>query len=357
MSNKLVGKDGNGRRHLFAGLTFLVVAGLLGAACSSSNTTAASTTSVPVTVKVGYFPNITHGVALVGVQNGTFARDLAPDKLDVSQTFNAGPAETQALLSKAIDIAFIGPSPSIAAFAQSNGAVKIISGAASGGAGLVTKASITSPADLKGKTLATPQLGNTQDVALRAYLKTQGLKTDLEGGGDVSIKPQSNSQTVTTFKASGIDGAWVPEPFLSLLVAAGGHVLVDEKALWPAGQFVTTNVLVRTDFLQAHPATVKRFLTGVVDTIQFIGSNSNQAQTAANQQLTSLGSALAPATLSAAWSNLTFTADPLASSLKKEAADAVAVGLLTAPKLDGIFDLTLLNQVLKGKGQTEVSST
>ena len=239
MSNKSVGKGGNSRPAL-AGLTFVVVSGLLGAACSSSSTKAAPTTSAPVTVKVGYFPNITHGVALVGVQNGIFAKDLAPDKIDVSQTFNAGPAETQALLSKAIDIAFIGPSPSITAFAQSNGAVKIISGAASGGAALVTKASITSPADLKGKTIATPQLGNTQDVALRAYLKTQGFKTDLEGGGDVSIKPQTNSQTVTTFKAGSIDGAWVPEPFLSLLVAAGGHVLVDEKTLWPGGKFVTT---------------------------------------------------------------------------------------------------------------------
>jgi NitT/TauT family transport system substrate-binding protein len=335
----------------------VVVVGLLSAGCSGSSNAAPASTTAPVTVKVGFFPNITHGVALVGVANGTFAKDLAPDRLDATQTFNAGPAETQALLSKAIDVAFIGPSPSITAFTQSNGAVTIISGAASGGAALVTKASITSPSQLKGRTIATPQLGNTQDVALRAYLKTQGFTTDLEGGGDVSIKPQANSQTVTTFRAGSIDGAWVPEPYVSLLVAAGGHVLVDEKTLWPGGRFVTTDVLVRTDFLRAHPATVKRFLTGLVDTIQFIQSNPTAAQAAAGQELTTLGSALPPAVLAASWANLTFTADPVASSLQKEAADASAVGLLSAPKLAGIFDLTLLNQVLTSKNLPKVASS
>jgi NitT/TauT family transport system substrate-binding protein len=355
MSSVPVGKGGN--RRALPALAVCVVSGLLAAACGSSKAASPNATVAPVTMKVGYFPNITHGAALVGVGNGIFARDLAPDKIDASQTFNAGPAETQALLSKAIDVAFIGPSPSITAFTQSNGAVKIISGAASGGAALVTKASITSPSGLKRKTIATPQLGNTQDVALRAYLKSQGFTTDLQGGGDVSIKPQTNSQTVTTFKAGSIDGAWVPEPYVSLLVAAGGHVLVDEKSLWPNGKFVTTDVLVRADFLAAHPATVQRFLTGVVDTMAFIQSHGSQAQAAAGQQLTALGSTLPPTVLSAAWSDLTFTTDPLASSLQQEAANAVAAGLLSAPQLKGIFDLTLLNQVLKTKNLPEVSST
>jgi NitT/TauT family transport system substrate-binding protein len=352
MSTELMEKVKIHRRLLGVG----IIVGLLAVGCSSA-TKAATPSVAPVTIKVGYFPNITHGAALVGVQNGIFARDLAPDKLDASQTFNAGPAETQALLSGAIDVAFIGPSPSITAFTSSKGAVKVISGAASGGAALVVKASITSPSQLKGATIATPQLGNTQDVALRAYLKTQGYTTDLQGGGDVTIKPQANSQTVTTFKAGSIDGAWVPEPNVALLVAAGGHVLVDEKTLWPGGQFVTTDVLVRSAFLQAHPATVKRFLTGLVDTVQDIKANSSQAATAANQDLTTLGSPLVPAVLSSAWSDMTFTVDPLASSFQKEAANAAAVGLLTSPNLNGIFDLTLLNQVLASQHLPEVSST
>jgi NitT/TauT family transport system substrate-binding protein len=348
MPSTPVGKEGKGP------VAALVVVALLAAACSSGS---AAPSSAPVTVRVGYFPNITHGVALVGVGTGTFARDLAPDKLDAGQTFNAGPAETQALLSQAIDIAFIGPSPSITAFTQSHGAVKIIAGAASGGAGLVTKAAITSPAQLKGRTIATPQLGNTQDVALRAYLKTQGFTTDLQGGGDVAIKPQANSQTIATFKAGTIDGAWVPEPFLTQLVAAGGHLLVDERTLWPGGKFVTTDVVVRTAFLEAHPGTVMRFLTGVVDTISFVQSNPVAAAAAANQQLTTLGSALPPAVLSSSFADLTFTADPLASSLQRESADATSVGLSSSPALTGIFDLSLLNQVLRAKGQREVSSS
>ena len=336
----------------------VMMVGLLAGCGSSSSSTTSTTSAAAVTVKVGYFPNITHGVALVGVQNGTFARDLAPDKLDASQTFNAGPAETEALLSGAIDVAFIGPSPSINAFTKSNGSVRIISGAASGGAGLVTKAAITSVDQLKGKTIATPQLGNTQDVALRAFLKSKGFATDLQGGGDVKVTPQANSQTVDTFKQGVIDGAWVPEPFESQLVAAGGHILVDEGTLWPGGKWDSTNVLVRSDFLKAHPETIKRLLVGVVEVVGYIKASPAEAQASANNQLQALtGKTLPAAVLTASWANLTFTSDPIASSLQKQAADAVAAGVISAPKLTGIFDLTLLNQVLSSKGQPMVSSS
>lgn len=348
MSILPVGNRDNG----WSAVAFLLTAGLLAAGCGSS-----AATGGPVTLRVGYFPNVTHAVALVGVRQGILAKDLGPDKLDAGQTFNAGPAETQALLSSAIDVAFVGPSPSIAAFTQSHGAVKIIAGAASGGAGLVTRAAITAVSQLKGKTLATPQLGNTQDVALRAYLKSKGLTTDLQGGGDVSIKPQSNSQTVTAFKLGTIDGAWVPEPYLSQLVAAGGHVLVDERTLWPGGRWDSTDVLVRTAFLRAHPATVKRFLQGVVDTIQSIRTDPATAQADAGKQLAALSAPLAPPVLAAAFSNVTFTADPIASSIRKQAADAVAAGTLTAPDLTGIFDLTLVNQVLESRGLPQVAAS
>ena len=354
MSTLLVGKGVNSR--IRASFALLVVVGLLAAACSSSTKTP-SPSAAPVTLKIGYFPNITHAPALVGVEGGIFAQDLAPDKLDASQTFSAGPAETQALLSGAIDLAFIGPSPSITAFTQSHGAVTVISGVASGGAALVVKASITSVSQLKGATLATPQLGNTQDVALRYWLKSQGYTTDLQGGGDVHIKPQANSQTITTFKSGSIDGAWVPEPYVSELVADGGHVLVNEKSLWPNQQFVTTDVLVSTAFLKAHPATITRFLTGLVATIAFIQANPVQAQNDVLTQLTSLGAPLTSSVLKTAWSDLSFTTNPLVPSFQNEAAHAVAVGLLTAPNLNGLFDLAPLNQVLKSKGLPEVSST
>jgi NitT/TauT family transport system substrate-binding protein len=327
---------------------------LLAAACASSS----SASTGPVTLRLGYFPNITHGTALVGVQQGILARALGADKLDASKTFNAGPAETEAMLSGAIDVAFIGPSPSINAYDKSNGAVRIISGAASGGAALVTKPSITSVDQLKGKTIATPQLGNTQDVALRAFLKSKGFKTDTQGGGDVHIQPQDNSQTVTTFKQGTIDGAWVPEPYVSQLVQGGGRVLVDERDLWPGGKWDITNVLVSTAFLKAHPTTVRHFLEGLVDTVAFIQANGASAQTAANQQIQTLsGKSLPDKVLSAAFTNLTFTVDPIASSLQKQANDAASVGLLSNAKTAGIFDLSILNQVLKGKGQPQVATS
>jgi NitT/TauT family transport system substrate-binding protein len=342
------------KRRLLGAAAALGVVVMVVAGCGSSS----ASSSAPVTLRLGYFPNITHAVALVGVNQGTFAKALGADKLDASKTFNAGPAATEALLSGAIDMAFIGPSPSINAFTKSNGAVRIISGAASGGAALVTKSSLTSVDQLKGKTIATPQLGNTQDVALRAFLKTKGLKTDTQGGGDVHILPQDNSTTVLAFKQGNIDGAWVPEPYVSQLTQAGGKVLVDERSLWPNGKWDTTNVLVTTSFLKAHPATVQRFLQGVVDTIAAIQADPTAAQTAANAQIQSLtGKALPAAVLSSAFANLTFTTDPIASSLVKQAADATSAGLLTNARTSGIFDLTILNDVLKAKGQPQVSSS
>jgi NitT/TauT family transport system substrate-binding protein len=355
MSTTSVGNTGKGwyrsRTALFAlGACVLLVAG----ACSSSSSSSSS--SAPVTLRLGYFPNITHAPALVGVQEGIFAKDLAPDKLDASKTFNAGPAETEAMLSGAIDVAFIGPSPAINAFSKSKGAVQIIAGSTSGGAALVTQPDITSVDQLKGKTIATPQLANTQDVALRAFLKTKGYKTDTQGGGDVHIKPQDNSQTLDTFKQKLIDGAWVPEPYEAELVAAGGHVLVAESSLWPQGQWVTTNVLVRTAFLKAHPATITRFLTGLLDSVNQLKTDPSGAQTAVNAQLKTLsGKALSASVLTASFSDLSFTVDPLASTLTKEASDAESVGLLPATKLTGIYNLTLLNKLLKSKGQQGVS--
>lgn len=364
--------NGSGRRRSVPPLVVVVVAVVvvvltLAGGCSSSagakgsssgtGTGTSGGAGTGTRVRVGYFPNITHGVALVGLASGILARDLTPDQIDASETFNAGPAETQALLSGAIDVAFIGPSPTISAFTQSHGAVTVISGAASGGAALVVKSSITTPAELKGKTIATPQLGNTQDVALRAYLKGQGFTTDIQGGGQVSVKPQANSQTVTAFQSGAIDGAWVPEPYVALLVAAGGHVLVNETSQWPNGKFVTTDVLVRTDFLRAHPASITRLLTGLVDTIDYIGSKPADAQAAANRQLTTLGAPLTPSVLAAAWSDLTFTVDPLVSTFQKEAANAVEAGLSSSASLNGLFDLAPLNAVLASHHRAAVATS
>ena len=307
-------------------------------------------------MRLGYFPNITHAPALIGVEKGFFQQELGQHTLKTA-TFNAGPEATDALFADSIDATFVGPNPSINAFQKSNGeAIRVVAGSTSGGAGLVVKPSITQASDLKGKKVATPQLGNTQDVALRAYLKSQGLSSDTSGGGDVSIIPEANADTLTQFASGDIDGAWVPEPFFTRLQQeSGGKVLVDEKTLWPSGQFVTTQLIVATKFLNAHPDAVLGLIKGEADAITFINNSPADAQKVANAGIAKIsGKPLNDAVVAAAFKNLTFTLDPIASSLKKSAQDAYDVGLLKSTNIDGLYDLSLLNKFLTDSGQPQV---
>jgi NitT/TauT family transport system substrate-binding protein len=203
------------------------------AACGSPAQSAAPSDDAPLTLRLGYFPNLTHAPAMVGLQKGFFAQQLGSNVTVETHTFNAGGDAVTALLSGSIDVSFVGPNPTVNAFVQSHGqAVRVISGATSGGALLVVKPSITTPQQLKGKKIADPQLGGTQDVALRWYLKGLGFNADTHGGGDVSVLPQDNATTLQTFEQGQIDGAWVPEPWASRLVVEGhGAVLIDERTL------------------------------------------------------------------------------------------------------------------------------
>jgi NitT/TauT family transport system substrate-binding protein len=336
----------------------LVAVALLTAACGGGDSSPSATGSAeaPTTVRLGYFPNVTHATALVGVESGIFKNALGANGLEL-KTFNAGPAAVEALFSGALDATYIGPNPAINAYAQSGGeAIRIISGATSGGASLVVKPGINGPADLKGKKLATPQRGGTQDVALRQWLKSNNLKAELEGGGEVSITPQENAQTLETFRAGQIDGAWVPEPWATRLVQeGGGKVLVDERTLWPGGKFVTTHLIVRTKFLKEHPDAVRRLVDGQVQANDLVNSNPAEAQRLVNQAITTItGRGVAPAVLEASWKNLEFTNDPIASSLTASADHARDVGLLGKVDLKGIYDLSVLNQVLAAANQPEV---
>jgi NitT/TauT family transport system substrate-binding protein len=311
----------------------------------------------PTAVRLGYFPNLTHATAIVGVEKGLFATALGSAATLRTSTFNAGPAAVEALFGGAIDAAYIGPGPTTNAFVKSGGkAIRVISGATSGGAALVVDQAIGSAGQLRGKKIATPQLGNTQDIALRYWLEQQGLATDTQGGGDVHILPQENSQTLDTFAAGQVDGAWVPEPYASRMVAAGGKVLVDERSLWPGGRFVTTNLVVRTRFLAEHPAVVKRLLEGQVAANAFVNDHPAAAQRLVGTAIGRLtGKPLEPKVVADAWKSLTFTDDPVPGSLLAGARHAAAVGLLKDAKLDGLYDLRLLNEVLKATGQKEVT--
>jgi NitT/TauT family transport system substrate-binding protein len=343
-------------------LSPLAVLGLMIAACgddepAEASGATASRSSEPVTVRLGYFPNVTHAPGIVADLGGLFDVHSGDNVTIETSTFNAGPEAVEALFAEALDITLIGPNPAINAFAQSDGtAIRIVSGSTSGGAFLVVRDGIDSAEDLEGLSLATPQLGNTQDVALRAWLEGQGYETDDAGGGDVSIQPQANGDALAAFIAGDIDGAWVPEPFATRFIEEGdAHVLVDERDLWPEGRYVTTHLVVRTAFLEEHPDVVKGIIEGLAAAIDLIESDPDEAKSLTNQGIEAVtDKPLGQAVLDASWKNLVFTLDPIASSLAKSAQDAEDVGLLGPVELEGIYDLSLLNEVLVDRAEDEV---
>ncbi|WP_078660692.1 aliphatic sulfonate ABC transporter substrate-binding protein [Streptomyces sp. NRRL B-24484] len=360
--------SGRFRRPAAVAVAALTAAGLL-SACSYGSKSEDKSSAAPAaaasgaklsadTVKIGYFANLTHGTALVGLKEGLFQKELGGTKIK-TQIFNAGPTEIEALNAGSIDIGWIGPSPAINGYTKSDGkSLRIIGGSASGGVRLVVNPDkIKSLDELKGKKIATPQLGNTQDVALLNYLATKGYKVDAaSGAGDVSVVRTDNKVTPDAYKSGSIDGAWVPEPTASKLIGLGAKELLNEKQVWPDGKFVITNIIVSQKFLSAHPDVVEAVLRGSVKTNAFIKANPDQAKAAANAAIKeAAGNALDAAILDPAWKDIEFLDDPLANTLQAEADHAVTAGLLKKPNLAGIYDLAPLNKVLQAQGGTAVA--
>ncbi len=347
---------------LAIGLVLLIAFGAVVASNISRDSSAeAAPAATPADeLKLGYFGNLTHAPALVGVKQGILARNLGSTRLG-TETFNAGPAAIEALNAGAIDAAYIGPNPAINSFVKSRGeSVSIIAGAAAGGAQLVVKPGITSAADLKGKTLASPQLGGTQDVALRAWLSSQGYKTNVDGSGDVAINPTDNAQTLKLFQDGKLDGAWLPEPWASRLVlTAGAKVLVDEKDLWDgslsgkAGEFPTTILIVNKKFAAEHPDTVKALLRGHVESVAWLNNAPAAEKTdVINSALQeSAGAALPADVLERSLQNVIFTVDPLAGTYPKLLKDGADAGTTKQADITGLFDLRALNEVIGTAGQ------
>jgi NitT/TauT family transport system substrate-binding protein len=319
---------------------------------ATANSAASPGGGAPVTVRLGFLTNITHASALVGLKEGFFAKDLGSAGTLKPTAFSTGTEETTALLAGQLDAAYVGPNPAINAWQKSSGsAIKIVSGAATGGASVVVAKGISSAAQLKGKTLATPSLGNTQDVALRYWLKQNGITTTTTGGGDAFIKPTTpNSDAVLEFKSGQIAGGSEPAPYDVEMVADGGTVLFSEPG-------VTTLLVVTQSFLSAHPAIVADLVKAQVQANDFIKSSPAAAQADANAELASYtGKALKASVVAAAFKEITFTDDPDASSLTSDASQAVSLGLLKAVNLSGIFDLGPLNTALAAAGESQVNS-
>ena len=309
----------------------------------------------PTIIRVGYFPNITHAQALVGRAGGQFEKALGPDVKIEWKAFNAGPSAIEALFANAIDLTYVGPNPAVTGYVRSQGAaVRVIAGATSGGASLVVRqgSGINRVADFHGKKVATPQQGNSQDVALRSWLRANGMKPR-EKGGDVQVLPITNADQLTLFLKGQLDASWAPEPWAARLVhEGGGRIFLDERDLWPDHQFVITNLIVNPKFLKEHPDVIKNFLRAHVSLTDWIVKNPALAKQIVNQQLQrETGKPLSPEVLDDAFTRMQVTYDPLRPSLLKSTQHAFDEGFLgrTPPDLSGLYDLALLNEVLQEK--------
>ncbi|MBU0547947.1 MAG: ABC transporter substrate-binding protein [Candidatus Omnitrophica bacterium] len=309
-----------------------------------------------VGMRVGYFPNITHSQAIVGMANGSFQKELGRDvKIDV-KIFNAGPYVIEAMFAGKLDLAYIGPNPAINGYIKSNGeALRIVAGASSGGAALVVRkdSGIKEVKDLHKKRIASPQLGNTQDVSLRAWLKHNDMLMT-EKGGDVQVVPVSNPDQLILFLNKQIDAAWTIEPWVSRLVKEGtGVIFLEESSLWPKGEYITANIIVRKGFLDTHPVLVKKWLRTHVNLTQWVNEHLSEAKIIINKELKRLtGAALSEDILNSSFDRLRVTYNPLKTSLFTSLDWAFEQGFLGENKTDisGIYDIRILNEILKEKG-------
>jgi NitT/TauT family transport system substrate-binding protein len=309
-------------------------------------------------LRIGYFPNINHAQAVIGLGSGDFQQALGDIRVQTT-IFSAGPAVIEAINAKAIDMAYVGPNPAVNGYVASNGCnLRIVSGASSGGAVFVVRndAGIESEDDLANKKFASPQLGNTQDVALRKYLIEHGYQTR-EGGGSVEVLPVKNADALTLLIKKEIDGAWVPEPWGAKIVKeADAHIFLDERDLWPPdGEFVTAHIIVRTEYLENNPDTIRKLLEAHVEQTVWINENPDEAMQIFNTELEKLtGKTIPEDEFEEGFSRMELTWDPLKESLFQSADDAFDIGFLRAKPDAGIYDLDILNQVLGEKELPEI---
>ncbi|HEY7078762.1 MAG TPA: ABC transporter substrate-binding protein [Nitrososphaeraceae archaeon] len=345
-----------------AGIIFAVMLSSIIYSAGPSSTSSGIDTKPSNGLRIGYFPNLNHAQALIGLETGSFQRALGDSiKID-SKMFSAGPSLIEALFANQIDVAYVGPNPTINGYVVSDGnGLKVISGAASGGAVFVVRneSGINSRKDLDNRIFASPQLGNTQDVALRKYIIESGFKTK-DNGGNVTVVQATPSDILTLFLKKQIDGAWVPEPWGARLVKeAGGRILVDERSLWPDGKFITANIIARSDYLKNNPDIIKKFLSANIDETIWLNKNKNTGIKLFNQALKNItGRTIQQDELTDAWSRLTFTYDPIKSSLLQSANSAYDLGFLAKgkerPNLSGLYDLTILNNILNQRSLQKI---
>src|SRR5215207_4355936 len=341
------------RNYLSIVITAIIIGGFVGGShtlvpeiFAQNTTTDSGGSATPLkTLRLGYYPNINHAQAVIGVGRGDFQKALGPDIKLETVVFNAGPSAIEALLANRIDATYVGSNPAINGYVVSAGEVFVVR----------NDSGIQSPKDIGGKKFASPQLGNTQDIALRKYIQDNGFKTT-ENGGNVTVVPIANPDILTLFLKKEIDGAWIPEPWGSRLIKEGnGRIFLDERDLWPNGKFITANIAVSTDYLKNNPDVINKLLTAHVNETNWINSHKEETIKVFNTEIKKLtGKTIPEDELRDGLARLEITYDPLKLSLFQSANNAYDVGLLAKgqprPVLTGIFDTTQLNEVLSEKG-------
>jgi len=319
------------RSAVFAGIATIVALSVAAAIYDSGNA------DTEKKIRVAYFPNISHAIPIIGIESGIFPNEIIETKL-----FDNGPQVIESMFSRSIDIAYVGPGPAINGFLKSEHELKILSGAASGGASFVVhpNSDIKTADDFSGKRIAAPQIGNTQDVSLRNYLSQHDL-IPAEKGGTVVVLNISNPDIYTLFVKGEIDGAWVPEPWATILVEElGGTRLFFEESLWPENQFASVLLIGRVEYIEKNPEIIQSWIDSHEQTVTWINENPKDSELLFNQFMKkTLGQTLPEKIVSISLSNLVITSDPIYDSIEIFAERANSLGYLGRDgyDLEGIF--------------------
>ncbi len=314
--------------------------------------------SSTITIKIGFFPNLTHSQAIYGYANGDFEKAFGDQYQIKWQSFNAGPAEIEAIFAGEVDIGYIGPIPAINGYIKSSGDVKIIAGATLNGALLVTRkgSAIQEVKDLDGRTIAVPQFGNTQHLCLLNLLSTNGLST-IEKGGNVKVIESSNPDMKTLMDKGDIDAALVPEPWAARLInEIGVNVLLDSDEVWDTVGYSSAVIVVNTKFYEKNADLVKLFLQTHIEITEYINKNPEEAMIKINDKIGELtGSKLSDSVLKNAFSNMIVTFDPSVLSVNKFMTIYQDEGIVKSiPNKNKIYDFEILNELLRDKHLNEI---
>ena len=300
-------------------------------------------------IRVAFFPSIGHIIPIVGLEEKIFEKGIGEEKQIETKLFDSGPQVIESIFSGSIDVAYVGPGPIINGFLKSDGKdIKILSGAASGGASFIIQpnSGLESLENFDGKRIASPQISNSQDVSLRHYLESHGFKS-VEKGGTVFVLNISNPDIYTLFAKGDIDGAWVPEPWATILVQElDGIRLFNEEKLWPNEEFASVLLIVRTEYLENNPETIQKWVESHEKIVTWINSNPDKSKSLFSSFLIDyMGKSLPTKIIDESFSNITITSDPIKNSVIIFAERADSLGYLGRDgyNLDGIFYNAVLN--------------